>query len=80
MKGIGIEYEVKEVVVERADQVRFEGHGKDFGVSYNGKTSEGFEQSSDMVRLLLSRMILAAVWSVYGTKARSRRPIERPLF
>lgn len=33
-------------------------------LDFNEKTSEGFEQSSDMVRLLLNRMILAAVWTV----------------
>lgn len=38
MKGIMIEDEVKEVVVERADQARFEGHGRDFGLYCNGKT------------------------------------------
>lgn len=32
MKGIMIEDEVKEVVVERADQARFEGHGREFGL------------------------------------------------
>lgn len=70
MKGIMIEDEVKEVVVERADRARFEGHGRDFGLYCNGKTSEGFEQSSDMIRLLLNRMILAAVWTVgYMTQA-----------
>lgn len=36
MKGM-TEDEVKEVIVERADQAGFEGYGKDFGFYCNGR-------------------------------------------
>lgn len=46
--GIMAEDEVKDIVGKRADHVRFEGHGREFGFYCNQRTSEGFEQSSDM--------------------------------
>lgn len=60
-EGTMVENEVKVVVGGRADHAGFEGHGKDFGFYCNGETSEGFEQSNDMVRLMLKRLLLAAV-------------------
>lgn len=64
LKGIVEEDEIKEVVEGRVDRIGFEGHSKDFGFYCSGKTSEGFEQSSNMVRLTLNRIILAVVWRI----------------
>lgn len=55
---------VKEVVEGRADHVRVEGHGKKLGFYYNGRKSEGFEQSKDMFRLVLKKIILTAIWKI----------------
>lgn len=73
LKGIRVEDEIKEVVGGRADHQGFEGHSKDFGFYCNGKTSEGFEQTSNMVRLMLNRIILAAVWRI-GCMAQGSDP------
>lgn len=64
LKGLIVQDKIKEVVGERADHIGFEGHSKDFRFYCNGKASEGFEQNSNMVRLMLSRIILGAVWRI----------------
>ena len=68
---------VKEVVEGRADQVRFEGHGKKLGFYYNGRKSEGFEQSKDMFRLVLKKIIQTALWRIGYMGVRAMRPIGR---
>lgn len=64
LKVLMVEDKIKEVAEGRADHIGFEGHSKDFRFYCNGKTSEGFEQNSNMVRLMLSRIIVGAVWRI----------------
>lgn len=77
MNSIMVEDEVKEVVEGRADHVRFEGRGKESGFYSNGRKSEGFEQSNDMFRLMLKRVILGAMWRIGYVGLRAVRPIGR---